>query len=58
MCKINLITETGQMSAGRFIEMLHLDKSYVSRLIRNFEQKGIVGRKAKILYNAESKPEL
>lgn len=33
-----------QMSANRLIEMLHLDKSYISRLIRNFEQKGLLTR--------------
>lgn len=32
------------MSANQLIEMLHLDKSYISRLIRNFEQKGIITR--------------
>ena len=30
-----------QMSANRLIEMLHLDKSYISRLIRNFEHEKI-----------------
>lgn len=39
------IRQNGQISASRLIEMLHLDKSYISRLIRNFEQKEIVIRK-------------
>lgn len=33
-----------QMSANQLIEMLQLDKSYISRLIRNFEQKGLITR--------------
>lgn len=33
-----------RMSANRLIDLLHLDKGYVSRLIRNFEQKGMVTR--------------
>lgn len=38
------LKQHGQMSANQIIDMLHLDKSYISRLIRNFEQKGIVIR--------------
>lgn len=38
------LKQNGQTSANRLIEMLHLDKSYVSRLIRNFEQRGIIAR--------------
>lgn len=38
------LKQNRQMSANRLIDMLHLDKSYISRLIRNFEQKGIVVR--------------
>lgn len=33
-----------QMSANRIIEMLHLDKGYVSRIIRNFEKQEMVVR--------------
>ncbi len=39
------LKENSQISANRLIEMLHLDKSYISRLIRNFEQKDIITRK-------------
>ncbi len=35
-----------QMSANSLIDMLHLDKGYVSRIIRNFEQKGLIIRSA------------
>lgn len=40
------LKENEEMSANRLIEMLRLDKSYISRLIRNFEQKGMITRKA------------
>lgn len=33
-----------QMSANQILDMLHLDKSYISRLIRSFEQKGLLTR--------------
>lgn len=39
------LKQNKQMCANHLIEVLHLDKSYVSRLIRNFEQKNIVTRK-------------
>lgn len=38
------LKQNGQMTANRLITMLRLDKSYVSRLIRNFEQKCIITR--------------
>lgn len=38
------LKQNPQISANQLIEMLHLDKSYVSRLIRNFEQKEMVTR--------------
>ena len=38
------LKQNSRMSANQLIEMLHLDKSYISRLIRNFEQKGIITR--------------
>lgn len=38
------LKQNEQISANKLIEMLQLDKSYVSRLIRNFEQKEIVTR--------------
>lgn len=38
------LKQNGQMSANQLIDMLHLDKSYISRLIRSFEQKGILTR--------------
>lgn len=40
------LKQNKQMSANRLIDMLHLDKSYISRLIRSFEQKGLVTRTA------------
>lgn len=33
-----------RMSANRLIDTLRLDKSYISRLIRSFEQKGLLTR--------------
>lgn len=38
------LKQNSRMSANQLIELLHLDKSYISRLIRNFEQKGIITR--------------
>lgn len=38
------LRQNGQMSASQLIDMLHLDKSYISRLIRNFEQKSLITR--------------
>lgn len=38
------LKQNEQMSANRFIDMLHLDKSYISRLIRNFEKKELITR--------------
>lgn len=38
------LRQNGQMSANQLIELLHLDKSYISRLIRSFEQKGLLTR--------------
>lgn len=38
------LKENKQISANRLIEMLRLDKGYISRLIRNFEQKGMLLR--------------
>lgn len=38
------LKQNGQMSANQIIELLHLDKGYISRLIRNFEQKDMVTR--------------
>lgn len=34
----------GRMSASQLIELLHLDKGYISRLIRGFEQRGLLER--------------
>ncbi|MDO5423401.1 MAG: MarR family winged helix-turn-helix transcriptional regulator [Eubacteriales bacterium] len=39
------LKQNREMSANRIIETLHLDKGYISRLIRNFEQKGLIARK-------------
>lgn len=39
------LRENGQISANQLIEILHLDKSYISRLIRNFEKKELIIRK-------------
>lgn len=38
------LKEHRQLSANRLIDMLHLDKSYISRLIRHFEQTGLITR--------------
>lgn len=38
------IKQNEQISAYRLIEMLHMDKSYISRLIRDFEKKGLITR--------------
>lgn len=38
------VARSGQISANRLIAMLGLDKSYVSRLIRGFEQRGLIER--------------
>lgn len=38
------LKQNHQMSANRLIGMLRLDKSYISRLIRNFERRGLVTR--------------
>lgn len=38
------LLQSDGISANQLIEMLHLDKSYVSRLIRSFEQKGMIIR--------------
>lgn len=38
------LDQNRQMNANRLIDMLHLDKGYISRLIRSFEQKGLVTR--------------
>lgn len=40
------LKQNERMSANRLIDMLHLDKGYVSRLIRNFEQKDMITREA------------
>lgn len=42
------LKQNPQMSANQLIELLHLDKSYISRLIRNFEQKEIVTRQTSL----------
>lgn len=42
------LKQNPQMSANQLIDLLHLDKSYISRLIRNFEQKGIVTRETSL----------
>lgn len=39
------VKQHGQISANRLTEMLQLDKSYVSRLIRGFEQKALITRR-------------
>lgn len=38
------LKQNRRMSANQLIELLLLDKSYISRLIRNFEQRGLVTR--------------
>ncbi len=38
------LKENGRLSAARLIEMLQLDKSYISRILRGFEQNGIIAR--------------
>lgn len=38
------LKQGGQMSASQLIDMLHLDKSYISRLIRSLEQKALLTR--------------
>lgn len=38
------LKQNRRISANRLTEMLHLDKSYISRLIRSFEQKGLLVR--------------
>lgn len=38
------LKQNQRISANQLIEMLHLDKSYISRLIRNFEQKELITR--------------
>lgn len=40
------LKQNKQISANHLIDMLHLDKSYISRLIRGFEQKGFITRTA------------
>ena len=40
------LLEHKQTTANNLIEILHLDKSYISRLIRNFERKGLIMRQA------------
>lgn len=42
------LKQNDQISASRLIDMLHLDKSYVSRLLRNFEQKEMITRHASL----------
>lgn len=39
------LQQNGQMSASQLIDLLHLDKSYVSRLIRSLEQKALLTRR-------------
>lgn len=38
------LKQSSQTSANHLIELLHLDKGYVSRLVRSFEQKGLLTR--------------
>ena len=38
------LKRTPQISANRLIDMLHLDKSYISRLLRGLEEKGMLSR--------------
>lgn len=38
--------QNGPQSANDLIELLHLDKSYISRIIRSFEQKELLLRTA------------
>lgn len=40
------LKQNGQMRANDLTEILHLDKSYISRLIRNFGQKEMITREA------------
>lgn len=39
------LKENRQISANQLIAILHLDKSYISRLIRNFEKQELIIRK-------------
>lgn len=38
------LKQNRQMMANDLTDILHLDKSYISRLMRNFRQKGIITR--------------